>query len=627
MKFASSLALGLGLLAAAASPAAATDTPAYTTAVDTRMTIGADLTATLESTVRQKVLKESAIRVLGQQSLSFAESINSIEIVEAYTQKADGRRLPLDPANILTRDAATGLNAVFERDAKVTTLIFPDVGVGDTLVYVSRTHRHDKRMPGHFAYAYVLVRSIPYSSYHLTVEAPKSLDLRAHASGEDLTLVSSTADEALHHTFEYRPKSWSPEEPGAVSVWDRDPQIVITTFKSMAELGAGYWSSMQGKDTLTPEIQLLADEITSGIESRRAQAQAIEHWVKKNIRYVLVYLGSSGITPNPASSVLRNKYGDCKDHVALTSALLKAKGIASEQVLISMGNRYRLAELPAVQFNHVMLYLPEFALYTDPTASSSAFGVLPTGSYDKPVLHISEAGGRLARTPPMNAQDHTTLSKTVVAIGVDGQISGETRQISTGVFASGARNIAARIETEGRENYVETLLRGLGRPGTGAFDAVRPSDYAEPYAIRGNFVLNSKLPMPLAGQREMPIGMPVHRRPGVWALGPRVAKRQTDFVCFATREVEEIEISFADGLALPNRPAGTTIDNSYFSYRSDYELVDRTLKVRRTFTSKVAGQVCKKEMEGELAEPLLRAMRSLGAQMTFSPPPRTSVAL
>ena len=627
MKIASCLALGLGLLAAAASPAAATDTPAYTTAVDARMIIGADLTATLESTVRQKVLKESAIRMLGQQSLSFAESINSIEIVEAYTQKADGRRLPLDPANILTRDAATGLNAVFQRDAKVTTLIFPDVGVGDTLVYVSRTHRHDKRIPGHFSYAYVLVRSIPYSSYHLTVEAPKSLDLRAHASGEDLTLVSSTADEALHHTFEYRPKSWSPEEPGAVSVWDRDPQIVITTFKSMAELGAGYGSSMQGKDTLTPEIQLLADEITSGIESRRAQAQAIEHWVKKNIRYVMVYLGSSGITPNPASSVLKNKYGDCKDHVALTSALLKAKDIASEQVLISVGNRYRLAELPTVQFNHVMLYLPEFALYSDPTASSSAFGVLPTGSYDKPVLHISEAGGRLARTPPMQADDHTTLSKTVVTIGVDGQISGATRQISTGVFASGARNIATRIETEGREKYVETLLRALGRPGTGAFDVARPSDYTEPYAIGGNFVLNSKLPMPLTGLREMPIGMPVHRRPGAWALGPRVANRQTDFVCFATREVEEIEISFADGLALPNRLEGTTIDNSYFSYRSDYELVDRTLKVRRTFTSKVAGQVCKKEMEGELAEPLLRAMRSLGAQMTFSPPPRTSVAL
>ena len=142
--------------------------------------------------------------------------------------------------------------------------------------------------------------------------------------------------------------------------------------------------------------------------------------MKKNIRYVLVFLGASGISPNPAPTVLRNKYGDCKDHVALMMALLRAKGIASEQVLISMGNMYRLPARPVLLFNHVMLYLPEFGLYTDPTAPSSAFGVLPIGSYDKPVLHISETGGRLARTPPMKLEDPTTTSRTAMTVGTDG---------------------------------------------------------------------------------------------------------------------------------------------------------------------------------------------------------------
>src|SRR5262249_60686769 len=102
----------------------------------------------------------------------------------------------------------------------------------------------------------------------------------------------------------------------------------------------------------------------------------------------------------------------------------------------------------------------------------------------------------------------------------------------------------------------------------------------EPYAVRGSFVLNSRLPIPLSGSRELPFGMPIHKRPGVWALGQRVAKRQADFVCFAAREVEEIEISSADGLALPNRIEGTTIDNRYLSYRATYDLVDHTRKLR-----------------------------------------------
>jgi hypothetical protein len=116
MKISRCVVIGLWFLAVMASAAHA-DTPAYSTTVDSRMTINSDLTAIQDTTVRQKVLKESAIRILGQQSLSFAESISTVEIVEAYTEKADGRRLALDSANMFTRDAATGLNAVYQRDA------------------------------------------------------------------------------------------------------------------------------------------------------------------------------------------------------------------------------------------------------------------------------------------------------------------------------------------------------------------------------------------------------------------------------------------------------------------------------------------------------------------------------
>ena len=96
--------------------AGASDVPPYSTAVDTRMTIHGDLTAIIENTVKQKVLKESAIRTLGQQTISYSETIANVEIVEAYTEKADGTRLMLEGPNILTRDAATGLNAVYQRE-------------------------------------------------------------------------------------------------------------------------------------------------------------------------------------------------------------------------------------------------------------------------------------------------------------------------------------------------------------------------------------------------------------------------------------------------------------------------------------------------------------------------------
>jgi hypothetical protein len=59
-----------------------------------------------------------------------------------------------------------------------------------------------------------------------------------------------------------------------------------------------------------------------------------------------------------------------------------------------------------VALNHVILY-PEFDLYDDPTANFAAFGVLAAENYDKPVVRVSAAGATLARTPAMQAQDHT----------------------------------------------------------------------------------------------------------------------------------------------------------------------------------------------------------------------------
>jgi hypothetical protein len=59
---------------------------------------------------------------LGQQNLTYVESLNPLESVEAHTEKLDGRKIMVEQSHILTRDAATGLNAVYQRDAKVETL-------------------------------------------------------------------------------------------------------------------------------------------------------------------------------------------------------------------------------------------------------------------------------------------------------------------------------------------------------------------------------------------------------------------------------------------------------------------------------------------------------------------------
>src|SRR5262245_61624312 len=162
------LATLLAALSATGAQAQGPDLPAATAAApptsygiafEGHVTVHADRTATGVFTRRFKILTPAAIQPFSQQHLRFAEGMQSIEIIEAFTEKADGRRLEVGPGNMILRDAASGLQASYTRDLKQRTVIFPDVEVGDTLVMTYRTETRQTLFPGHFYESHVFSRN------------------------------------------------------------------------------------------------------------------------------------------------------------------------------------------------------------------------------------------------------------------------------------------------------------------------------------------------------------------------------------------------------------------------------------------------------------------------------------
>src|SRR5579871_4046492 len=114
------------------------DSASFTVAFDNTLKLNADKTGEYLETRRVKVLGIAALQQVAQQQIEYVEGMQSLFIVSAFTEKADRTRVPVDLATVITRDAATGLGAVFLRDLKIVTVIFPDVAVGDTLVLTTR---------------------------------------------------------------------------------------------------------------------------------------------------------------------------------------------------------------------------------------------------------------------------------------------------------------------------------------------------------------------------------------------------------------------------------------------------------------------------------------------------------
>lgn len=614
---------------AKAAPAPVAAQPPFAIQYEGHITVREDRTGTDIFTERVQVLTSGAVQTQSQQQFEFIEGLQKREIVDAYTEKSDGRRVPVDPANIIIRDGASGLQLTYVPDLKVLTIIFPDVSVGDTLVWTGKSEILHDVFTGQFTYFDIFPRSLSMSSVHIAIEAPVSLDLAVKATGRQTTDKSEVIDTVKRYEITIRPEPYEPEEPGAVSQFDREPALFISTFPSYEALGDAYGKAALPKSAVTPEIAALADQITRNVDDRRAEASAIDAWIKKNIRNVAVLLSAGRIVPHEASAVLRNKFGDCKDKATLMAALLAAKGIPSEMVLINLGNAYSLPEAPTLAvLNHAILFLPEFDVYDDPTASDAAFGVLQPQTYDKPVVRVSATGVKLARTPTINPAEHVAHSITKLLFSGDGAITGSTEEGNSGFLGMALRTAAGMLQQVGPERAAQRMLQFYNTPGKGRIDFGKSLELLDdPAVVRSSFTLDNLFKPPAPGSTApIPFGMPLTDRMGTFQFGRRMSERKNAFVCFAGSQLEDIEAAFDKVLPLPAPSRGVRIENPLFSYASTYSIEDRTLKVHRQFISRVPGQSCPPETEAQIAADLDKVRTNSNIAYRFESPANNSSA-
>ncbi len=234
------------------------------------------------------------------------------------------------------------------------------------------------------------------------------------------------------------------------------PRLYASSYRSYEDLARAYAAESDPMISVTPVLQAQADEITAGTTDHRRQAELIYDWVSRHIRYVAVEIAASAYIPHAAETVLANGYGDCKDHSALVVALLKAKHIKAELVLINLGASFALGSPPAFgSLNHEIAYLPDFNLYIDTTAGVAPFGVLPFAEYGKPVVHIGQ-GPALRRTPLLPAGAASISLRTTARLDADGRVTGDSE--------------AASKRPLRRRHAAVRHRHPAGRPGTGRED-------------------------------------------------------------------------------------------------------------------------------------------------------------
>ena len=585
---------------AAAEPAAITD----------RVMMDYDIQATGQYTrtlrFEQRAATEAAASSIALFRWMYSPSHAQAQIVTAFTRKADGSAVPVDPAAI--RDSAPNPASPLARftDEHEKLVPFPGVMAGDSTVVEIRERVFRPLLPGVFSLALVYDRTVAWDDVRVTVTAPGSLKLQTDAVGLDAGAISDGV--VVTRSWHYRNIDALPDDPGELAPIQRLPRLLLTTAADWQQIGRAYAAIAAPLAAVTPLVRQTADVATAGATDRRAIAEHLYDWVRHGIQYVSVPLGDSNLAPRAPDAVLADHTGDSQDEAVLLSALLAAKGIASELVLIDLDPLYRLGlPVPFAQLNHVMLYLPEFSVYADPTLGSARFGEQSFAESGKPVVYAVASGNVVRSTPVLPPGAASATLSTTAHVTPDDMIVGDSRTQATGAFALALRSAARGIAATGLDVAGNRQLAALGEKGVAKFDPPQPDAGEWPDVVSGHFAVSAWSHI-AAGQRlSLPQGLLVLPLPGDLLIGPLETadlSASEPTPCFAGRQVATVTLDVGPKYRVTQLPADRTIANDAFTFSSHWSLQGQAVTVRREFVSLVTEPVCVGPLRAQAAEAL-----------------------
>jgi transglutaminase-like putative cysteine protease len=566
-----------------------------------------------------RILKEAALSWAKQTSVSYSTSVQKAEVIEAYTRKADGRRVDAPKANYqLSVNSGREKDAPAFSDYTSLSVIFPEVAVGDLVVFEYKITQIEPIFPGHFSVMERFPMQVAYDDVKVRVDAPLSLPLRFDVRDlKEARNVEKEGRRIIEWSYsngkpeKTKRKNWSVYNPESA------PGVTISTFRDHADIARAYGARAEPKAAVTDRIRKLAEEITANAKAPRDQARSLYDWVATNITYAGNCVGVGAVVPRDMDFVLDNKMGDCKDHATLLQALLAAKGIRSTQALVNAGSSYDLPKLPVVSMvNHVINYLPDFDLFVDSTSDSTPFGMLPFNSAYKPVLLV-DGSRQGARTPALRPGVNHQRVKSVIRIQPDGSAKGEMEFAQKGMFAVSARDRFRSVTPEMEEEMMKSVFSGDGRVGFGKLTKDDPKGLLDVYAYKVAFEKPEFVQLPGAGAfsiapffySEAPI------QSLLWEA--QQPEQPFDFACTSGVSIEEYKYHFPKNMKVLAVPKNVAVSNATFSYRATYALKGDTLSVTRTVEDRTPGNICTPQSFSEFRKVALKALQDVKAQVVY----------
>ena len=550
---------------------------------------------------------------IAQRYVWFNKDIETITRLSAETIDPDGTPHPVGPSGIRDVQEPRSAGAPTFEDGVLRTVIFPGVQVGSR-VHLHFAKRRAKALEaGTFSY-FVEPTGEPVEFQRLIFDLPASLPLHADARGYT-ALAPVTANARTRYAFDYRHGPYPPLEAGAVAYVNWGDRLMVSTVPDFATFAARYREAAADPTATDPAIAALAQSLTAGVSDPREKARRIYDWMRFNIRYVALFLGETAAVPHRAIDILRNRYGDCKDHVALFTALLAAAAIRAEAVMLDLGPVYTLPDVPGYgvhAINHLIAWLPDLGVFADTSSGGYAFGYLPPGAMDRPALLVDD--GVLTRTPATERRERT--ARLALAVDASGDAAYSYYVEDEGAGAEPERNSFRRATHAGAQELAAQRLRLTGLAGTVRVSTSPTAATDGPFSV----TMAGTLDHVVWRDGTTAIGAASSFAGGIatqidsWLAQPR---RTQPWACIGGEFEESAQIVLPAFARVTDVPQDTRVSDAFLSYASHYvfDARSRTLQIERRLSARFGHQMCSAEEFAQMRDALVRIERDTRAQV------------
>ncbi|WP_250518491.1 DUF3857 and transglutaminase domain-containing protein [Caballeronia sp. ATUFL_M1_KS5A] len=540
---------------------------------------------------------------IAQRYVWYDKSVSKVEIVEAYSIDASGARHDVSPDQIRDVQEPRSAGAPTFQDAKLRAVIFPAMGIRSTVHLRFRKSQAAAVIPGQFNY-YVDPGQRPVVQQTLVFDLPADKPLYADARGY-VAEPPVTANGRTRYAFTYRHDRFARIESGSVGYAQYGDRLMVTTFPDYASFAKAYRDAAADPGATDPAIRALAQSLTQNAADDRAKAKTLYDWVRHHIRYVAMFIGQSPAVPHRVTDVLANRYGDCKDHVALYGALLDAVGIRNEPALIGLGSVYTLPSVPGYgsgAINHIVTWLPDLNVFADSTAASVEFGFLPLADMDRPALLVNT--GALARTPATQPLARTARLQIEVA---DKGEANFAYWVEDAGWSAEIERINLRLaNAQRRDQIAADRLRYTNLRGAGALTTSDVNATGGPFATTLRGTLDDIVwptgttALPALSSLSGGIATAVRN----W-LAERT--RTQPYLCIGGTFDETAQITLPKTTHVAEVPDDLDLTSDVFRYRARYVFDPSTnvIQISRTLDARFGRQVCTPD-DFRAALPLLK---------------------